>query len=87
MLTEYIERAMSRATYEKLGDGTYSGRIPECPGTIAFAGTLYGCQAELRSVLEGWLLVKIRHGDDLPVIDGLDLNEGIPALEESAAHG
>jgi predicted RNase H-like HicB family nuclease len=87
MLTEYIEAAMRKATYDKLEDGTYCGKIPECPGTIAFGETLYECQIELRSVLEGWLLVKIRHGDHLPVIDGLDLNKGIPALEGTAAHG
>ena len=87
MLIEYVERAMSKATYDKLEDGTYCGTIPECRGTIAFSETLYGCQAELRSVLEGWLLVKIRHGDELPVIDGLDLNKGIPVPEETAAHG
>ena len=87
MLTEYVERAMSRGTYEKLDDGTYCGRIPECPGTIAFGETLYQCQTELRGVLEGWLLVKIRHGDYLPVLDGLDLNKGIPTLEESVTGG
>jgi predicted RNase H-like HicB family nuclease len=87
MLIDYVERAMSKAAYEKLADGTYCGRIPECSGTIAFGETLYQCQNELRSVLEGWLLVKIRHGDHLPVIDGLDLNKGIPVLEETAAHG
>jgi len=87
MLTEYIERAMSKATYDKLEDDNYCGRIPECHGTIAFGKTLYRCQDELRSVLEGWLLVKIRHGDHLPVVDGIDLNKGIPVLEETAARG
>ena len=87
MLTEYIERAMSKAIYDKLEDGTYCGKIPECRGTIAFGETLYRCQSELRSILEGWLLVKIRHGDHLPVIDGIDLNNGIPVLEETVAHG
>jgi predicted RNase H-like HicB family nuclease len=87
MLTEYIEAAMRKAMYDKLEDGTYCGKIPECPGTIAFGETLYECQLELRSVLEGWLLVKIRHGDRLPVIDGLDLNKGTPALEGTVAHG
>ena len=87
MLTEYVERAMSKAVYEKLQDGTYCGKIRECHGTIAFGKTLYQCQSDLRSILEGWLLVKIRHGDQLPVIDGLDLNRGIPILEETVAHG
>ena len=82
MLTEYINKAMSKAVYDKLEDGSYCGKINECPGTIAFAETLYRCQDELRSVLEGWLLVKIRHGDHLPVIGGIDLNKGLPVLRE-----
>lgn len=68
---------MSKAVYEKLKDGTYSGEIPECRGTIAFGQTLHDCQVELQSVLKGWLLVKIRHGDDLPVIEGIDLNKAM----------
>jgi len=87
MLTEYIDKAISRAVYDKLEDGTYCGKIPECPGTIAFGKTLYACQNELRSVLEGWLLVKIRYGDYLPILDEVDLNKGIPTLKETAAHG
>jgi len=84
MLTEYIRKAMGKAVYEKLEDGTYSGEIPECPGTIAFGRTLQECQAELQSVLEGWLLVKIRHGDSLPVIEGLGLNKAMPKVEKIA---
>lgn len=78
MLTEYIEAAMRKATYEKLDDGTYCGKIPECTGTVAFGETLHECQIELRSVLEGWLLVKIRRGDHLPVIGGARPEQGRP---------
>jgi predicted RNase H-like HicB family nuclease len=87
MLSQYIQWAMSHAVYDQLEDKTYCGRIPNCPGTIAFGGTPYDCQNELKLVLEGWLLVKIRHGDRLPVIDGVDLNKGIPALEGTVIHG
>jgi predicted RNase H-like HicB family nuclease len=66
MLIEYINRAITKAVYEKLEDGTYSGKIPQTPGVIAFADTLYQCQEELRAVLEGWLIVKMRHSDKLP---------------------
>jgi len=87
MLIEYINKAMTKAVYEKLEDGTFSGRIPQCPGIIAFGETLYQCQEELRSTLEGWLIVKIRHGDRLPVIGGINLNKKMPAPKEVAAHG
>jgi predicted RNase H-like HicB family nuclease len=87
MLTEYIRKAIGEAVYEKLEDGTYSGEIPECPGTIAFGQTLQECQTALESALEGWVLVKIRHGDDLPVIAGIDLNKMMPRVERIAASG
>jgi len=86
MIIEYINKAMSMAVYEKLEDGTYCGKILDCPGTIAFGNTLYNCQNELKSVLEGWLIVKIRHGDRLPMMDGFDLNVGVPVVKE-AVHG
>ena len=87
MLIEYINKAMAKAVYEKLEDSTYSGKISQCPGVIAFGETLYQCQEELRSVLEGWLIVKIRHGDRLPVISGINLNNKMPAPKEVVAHG
>ena len=87
MLIEYINKAMSKAIYEKLEDGTYSGKIPQTPGLIAFGETLYQCQEELKSALEEWLIVKIRHGDKLPVIEGINLNKKIPVLKEAVVHG
>jgi predicted RNase H-like HicB family nuclease len=80
ILIEYINKAMSKAVYEKLEDGTYCGKIHDCHGTIAFGDTLCDCQDELKSVLEGWLIIKIRHGDRLPVMDGFNLNEGVPMV-------
>jgi len=87
MLIEYVDKAMDKAVYDKLKDGSFSGKIPECPGVIAFRETLYQCQKELRSSLEGWLIVKIRHGDKLPVIGRINLNKRMPVIEESVAHG
>ena len=78
MLTEYASVALDRASYEKLEDGTFCGRIPPCPGVVASARTLSRCQRELREALEGWLIVKLRHGDRIPVIGGIDLNERHP---------
>ncbi|MDD5450342.1 MAG: type II toxin-antitoxin system HicB family antitoxin [Desulfovibrionales bacterium] len=89
MLIEYINKAMSKAAYDKLEDGSFSGKIPRCPGVIAFGETLYQCQQELRSALEGWLIVKIRHGDNLPVMGRINLNKRMPASTkaEAVAHG
>jgi predicted RNase H-like HicB family nuclease len=75
MLIEYVNMAMSEAVYDKLDDGTFSGKIPRCPGVVAFGESLFQCEQELRSSLEGWLIVKIRHGDQLPVMGRIDLNQ------------
>lgn len=74
ILSEYVERAMERASYDKLEDGTFSGVVPQCRGVIAFSDTLRGCEAELQSVLEDWILTSLKLGHRLPIIDGVDLN-------------
>jgi predicted RNase H-like HicB family nuclease len=75
ILSEYLERAMAQAEYDKLEDGTFSGRIASCKGVVAFGATLRECEDELRSTLEDWLLVGLKLGHSLPVIDGIDLNK------------
>jgi predicted RNase H-like HicB family nuclease len=87
MLIEYINKAMSKAVYDKLEDGSFSGKIPQCPGVVAFGETLYQCRKELISSLEGWLIVKIRHGDRLPVVGRINLNKRMPVPKEAVAHG
>lgn len=75
ILTDYLEHAMSKAAYDKLDDGTFSGRIPPCKGVIAFGNTLRECEASLRSTLEDWLFLGLKLGHILPVIAGIDLNK------------
>jgi predicted RNase H-like HicB family nuclease len=80
VLSDYVERALAEATYDKLEDGTFAGRIPPCLGVIAFGETLRACEDELRSALEDWILVGLKLGHPLPIIAGIDLNRS-PAHE------
>ena len=77
ILTGYVESAMSSATFDKLDDGTFAGRIPPCQGVVAFGATLVECQRLLQSTLEDWLLLGLRMGHAMPVLDGLSLNGGL----------
>ena len=86
MLIEYINKTMSKAVYDKLEDGSFSGKIPQCPGVIAFGETLYQCQQELISSLEGWLIVKISHGDTWPVVGRINLNKRMPVPNVTVVH-
>jgi len=75
ILTEYVNQLMSFAIYDKLEDGTFAGRIPECKGVIAFGETLRECENELHSTLEDWILVGLKLGHKLPVVADIDLNK------------
>jgi predicted RNase H-like HicB family nuclease len=67
ILSEYVEKVMAKAVYDKLEDGTFAGRIPPCKGVVAFGKTLRECEDELHSTLEDWILVGLKLGHPLPV--------------------
>lgn len=75
VLSEYIDRALAEAFYDKLEDGTFAGRIPSCKGVVAFGTTLRGCADTLRSTLEDWVLLGIKLGHSMPVLGDIDLNK------------
>ena len=74
MLTKYIQAAMNRAVYEILEDGSFYGEIPPCPGVYANAPTLEECRSELQEGLEGWIMLGLRLGHDIPPIGGAALD-------------
>ena len=75
ILSDYFERALAHAEYDKLEDNTFSGRVPSCKGVVAFATTLRECESELRSVLEDWVLVGLKLGHPMPILDSINLNK------------
>jgi len=81
IITGYIEEAMKRAIYEKLKDGSFAGKIPECKGVVAFGRSLKECESNLRSTLEEWILLGLKLNHKLPVIGGIDLNKTPQKIE------
>lgn len=80
MLSEYTRSARRRATYEILSDSTFYGKIPGLQGVYANAGALEACCEQLQEILEGWIVLSLRLGHSLPVIDGIDLLGGLLEL-------
>ena len=66
MLTEFIEKQLKKARYKLLKNKSYFGEIPGAKGIWANAKNLEDCRKELREVLEGWLLLKVRASEDVP---------------------
>ncbi len=73
MLTQYIQSAMHRATYELIEDDTFYGEITGFPGVYANAETLESYRDLLQEVLEGWIILGLRLQHNLPPIEGIDL--------------
>ena len=74
MLTNYIQAAMHKAHYEILPDGEgYFGRIQGLQGVWANANTLEACREELREVLEEWIIIGLKMGSPIPIIDGIEI--------------
>ena len=75
LLTAYIRAAMHNAHYEILaGAEGYLGKIPGLQGVWANADTLEACREELCEVLEEWIILGLKMGHHIPVIDGIELN-------------
>ena len=66
MLTKYIEQQLKKAKYEILDDGKYYGEIPGVDGVWASERTLEKCRTELQEILEEWLTLKLKAGDQIP---------------------
>ncbi len=75
ILSDYVEQALIQATYDKLEDNSFVGRIPNFQGVIAFGENLRECEYEVQSVFEDWLFLGLRLGHHLPIISGINLNQ------------
>jgi predicted RNase H-like HicB family nuclease len=74
MFTEYVERAMHRASYERIEDGTFVGEIEGFRGVLGNGPSIEECRTDLRDALEGWLVLGLWERDgSIPELDGLSL--------------
>ena len=73
MIFEYCQKAIEKVECKKLDDGTWFSEIPGFKGVWANAGTVEDCRKKLISVLEEWIILKLRDGDVIPEVDGLSV--------------
>ena len=73
MIIEYINKLLEKAQYKKLEDESWFAEIPGFNGIWANGASVELCRKELGEVIEEWLLLKIKDGDSIPDIDGIQL--------------
>ena len=70
MITRYVARALKRAQYRSLEDGTFTATVRGLRGVIGTGDTLEACRGHLTEVIEEWVLVRIARGLSIPALDG-----------------
>ena len=73
MILEYCQKVIEKAEYKRLDDGTWYAEVPGFKGVWANSETVEDCRRELISVLEEWIVLKLRDGDVVPEVDGLSV--------------
>ena len=72
MIVEYSNEALAHAHYEIIEDEEpYYGEIPDLPGVYATGKNLEECQKNLAEVIDGWLIIRLRRGMQIPPINEL----------------
>jgi predicted RNase H-like HicB family nuclease len=75
MITEYIYKSMELAHYEIIeDDGTYWGEISGYQGVWGRADNLEKCRKQLKESLEEWIVFRLKHDLELPLIEGVNIN-------------
>jgi predicted RNase H-like HicB family nuclease len=68
MISTYVSEALRRARYQLIEADLFCATVPGLRGVIATGNSLERCRAELVSVLEEWILVRVAHGRTIPAL-------------------
>jgi len=68
MITEYVAKALERAHYRLVDDGTFAATVRGLRGVIATGPSLEACRRDLASVVEEWVLVRVARGLPVPAL-------------------
>lgn len=76
MIVEYIQEALKRAKYEIIDDDEpFYGEVPGLKGVWAQGKTLEECRKNLAEVIDGWLVICLRKGIDIPHLGKRQIKE------------
>ncbi len=73
MIFEYCQKVIAKAEYKKLEDGTWFAEIEGFKGVWANGQSVEECRKELITVLEEWIVFKLRDKDYIPEVDGIGI--------------
>ena len=71
MISKYIDKALERARYEVLEDGSFCATVAGLRGVVALGHGVEECRRELAAVVEEWVLVRVARGLAIPRLGGV----------------
>lgn len=73
MITKYIAKALERAQYTALEDGSFCATVRGLKGVVAHGRSVEECRNDLAEVVEEWILVRVARGLDVPKLGGISV--------------
>jgi len=74
MISAYVEKALDRARYDALEDGSFCATVRGLRGVIALGHGVEACRRELAEAVEQWVLVRVACGLAVPRLGGVTVS-------------
>jgi predicted RNase H-like HicB family nuclease len=74
-LSRYIEETLRRAEYHRDDDGVVIAKVPGAAGFFAQGDSFEEARDNLRDVIEGNTLLALQLGFELPLSEGMSIEE------------
>ena len=71
---KFVQLIQSYALFTSEEDGNWTVEIPVLPGCVTWGENRLEAAVMAKDAVEGWLLMALRFGDEIPTIDGYSLN-------------
>jgi predicted RNase H-like HicB family nuclease len=75
VLSHYVEKALELAEYERDENGVIIAKVPGASGFFAQGDTFEEARENLRDVIEGNVLLALQLGMEIPVLEGVSIEE------------
>ena len=73
MISKYIAKALERAVYAEVDDGSYCASVRGLRGVLAVGRSIEECRQQLAEVIEEWILVRVARQLPVPKLGGITI--------------
>lgn len=79
----FVRLVLSYAIFIPNEDGSWTVEVPSLPGCVTWSETRAEAAVMAEDAVQGWLLIALRFGDEIPSVDGYSLDYSMDYQLES----